>query len=56
MAKLTKAMKAMAAKLPDTKDPQPLGKAVEILKGFPARKFDPECRDPHAPGDRPGSG
>lgn len=40
MAKPTKAMKAMAAKVPSTREPQPLAKAVEILKGFPARKFD----------------
>lgn len=40
MVKLTKAMKAMAEKLPSSKEPLPLEKAVEILKGFPARKFD----------------
>lgn len=40
MPKLTKAMKAMAEKAPSSKDPQPLSKAVEILKGFPSRKFD----------------
>lgn len=40
MVKLTKAMKAMSENLPSAKDPQPLPKAVEILKGFPARKFD----------------
>jgi large subunit ribosomal protein L1 len=39
MAKHSKAMKEMAAKLPSN-EPQPLAKAVEILKGFPARKFD----------------
>jgi large subunit ribosomal protein L1 len=40
MARQTKAMKAMTAKVPSRKDPQPLAKAVEILKGFPSRKFD----------------
>ena len=40
MAKLTKAMKAMTEKVPAPTDPQPLNKAVEVLKGFPARKFD----------------
>lgn len=40
MVKLTKAMKVMAGKVPSSKDLQPLEKAVEILKGFPARKFD----------------
>ncbi len=40
MAKLTKAMKAMVEKAPSSKDPVPLAEAVEILKGFPARKFD----------------
>lgn len=40
MAKRTKAMKAMAEKVPAAGDPQTLSKAVEILKGFPARKFD----------------
>ena len=40
MVKTTKAMKAMAEKVPATKDPQPLSKALEILKTFPARKFD----------------
>ncbi|MFN3189793.1 MAG: 50S ribosomal protein L1 [Aureliella sp.] len=40
MARVTKAMKAMAEKVPSSKDPQSLEKAVEILKGFPARKFD----------------
>ncbi len=40
MVKQTKAMKAMSQKLPTTNDPQPLAKAVEILKGFPVRKFD----------------
>ncbi len=40
MSKLTKAMKAMAEQVPSSREPQPLAKAVEILKGFPARKFD----------------
>lgn len=40
MVKLTKAMKVMAGKVPSSKELQPLDKAVEILKGFPARKFD----------------
>jgi large subunit ribosomal protein L1 len=40
MVKQTKAMKAMSANVPSRKDPQPLAKAVEVLKGFPARKFD----------------
>lgn len=40
MAKQSKAMKAMAEKVPSATDPQPLEKAVEVLKGFPARKFD----------------
>lgn len=40
MVKLTKAMKAMVEKVPASGEPQPLSKAVEILKGFPARKFD----------------
>lgn len=40
MAKLSKAMKAMVAKAPQTKDPLPLLQALEILKSFPARKFD----------------
>ncbi|MCR9294146.1 MAG: 50S ribosomal protein L1 [bacterium] len=40
MVKQSKAMKAMAAKVPSSKDPQTLSKAVEILKGFPTRKFD----------------
>lgn len=40
MAKPSKAMKAMAEKVPSSKDPQSLEKAVEVLKGFPARKFD----------------
>lgn len=40
MVKLTKAMKSMSEGLPSSKDPQPLTKAVEILKGFPPRKFD----------------
>ncbi|MCA9181551.1 MAG: 50S ribosomal protein L1, partial [Planctomycetales bacterium] len=33
-------MKAMNAKTPETNAPMPLAQAVEILKGFPARKFD----------------
>ncbi len=40
MVKLSKAMKAMVAKAPQTKDPLPLVQAIEILKSFPARKFD----------------
>ncbi|MFK7735466.1 MAG: 50S ribosomal protein L1 [Pirellulaceae bacterium] len=40
MARITKAMKAMAEKTPSVNDPQTLEKAVEILKEFPARKFD----------------
>ena len=40
MVKLTKAMKAMTAVAPTEKTPLPLAQAVEILKGFPARKFD----------------
>lgn len=40
MVKTTKAMKAMVAKAPTSKDPLPLANAVEILKSFPARKFD----------------
>ncbi len=38
MVKLTKAMKAMAEKAPE--GPLPLAEAVEVLKSFPARKFD----------------
>ncbi|MEC8558288.1 MAG: 50S ribosomal protein L1 [Planctomycetota bacterium] len=40
MARVTKAMKAMAEKLSSVKAPQPLPTAVELLKSFPARKFD----------------
>ena len=40
MARITKAMKAMAEKASTAAEPQPLEKAVEILKSFPARKFD----------------
>lgn len=40
MVKTTKAMKAMVAKAPTSKDPLPLADAVAILKTFPARKFD----------------
>ncbi len=40
MVKSTKAMKAMAAKAPSSKDPLPLADAIAILKSFPARKFD----------------
>ncbi len=40
MVKLTKAMKAMVAKAPTTTTPLPLVQAIEILKSFPARKFD----------------
>ena len=40
MARQSKAMKVMAQKAPASLEPQPLAKAVEILKGFPARKFD----------------
>jgi large subunit ribosomal protein L1 len=40
MPKLTKAMKAMAEKAPKSTDPLPLAQAIEILKSFPARKFD----------------
>ena len=40
MGKMTKAMKAMSAKAPATKTPLPLAQAIEILKSFPARKFD----------------
>jgi large subunit ribosomal protein L1 len=40
MVKLTKAMKSMAEKAPKSKNPLPLAEAIEILKSFPARKFD----------------
>jgi large subunit ribosomal protein L1 len=40
MVKSTKAMKAMAAKAPSSKDPLALADAIAILKSFPARKFD----------------
>lgn len=40
MVKLTKAMKVMTAKAPSTKAPMPLAQAIDILKSFPARKFD----------------
>jgi large subunit ribosomal protein L1 len=40
MVKISKAMKAMNAKAPATKSPLPLAQAIEILKSFPARKFD----------------
>lgn len=40
MPKTTKAMKAMLGKTPKSKDPLPLAQAIEILKSFPARKFD----------------
>jgi len=40
MVKATKAMKAMLTKAPPGKDPVPLQQAVEVLKQFPARKFD----------------
>jgi large subunit ribosomal protein L1 len=40
MVKTTKAMKAMVAKAPTSKDPLPLADAIAILKSFPARKFD----------------
>ncbi len=40
MGKISKAMKAMVAKAPSTPTPLPLMQAVEILKSFPARKFD----------------
>ncbi len=40
MVKLTKAMKAMVAKAPTSKDPLPLADAIAILKSFPSRKFD----------------
>ncbi|MCA9190917.1 MAG: 50S ribosomal protein L1 [Planctomycetales bacterium] len=33
-------MKAMLGKTPKSKDPLPLAQAIEILKSFPARKFD----------------
>jgi large subunit ribosomal protein L1 len=39
MVKATKAMQAMATKAPG-KTPLPLAQAVEVLKGFKARKFD----------------
>ncbi|MEZ6137131.1 MAG: 50S ribosomal protein L1 [Pirellulaceae bacterium] len=40
MVKLSKAMKAMVAKAPTSKDPLPLADAINILKSFPNRKFD----------------
>lgn len=40
MVKLTKAMKSMTENLPSSKEILTLEKAVEILKGFPTRKFD----------------
>jgi large subunit ribosomal protein L1 len=40
MARITKAMKAMTAKNPQGKTPVNLKEAVDILKGFAARKFD----------------
>jgi large subunit ribosomal protein L1 len=40
MAKATKAMKAMLTKAPSGKDPVSLQQAVDVLKQFPARKFD----------------
>ena len=40
MAKLSKRMKKMEAKLPKTKDPIPLTDAVRILKEFNTTKFD----------------
>ncbi len=40
MVKFSKAMKAMIAKAPATSTPLPLAQAIEILKNFPARKFD----------------
>ncbi|QDV22764.1 50S ribosomal protein L1 [Aureliella helgolandensis] len=40
MVKISKAMKAMVAKAPQSKDPLPLAEAISILKSFPARKFD----------------
>jgi len=40
MVKATKAMKAMLTKAPPGTDPVPLQQAVEVLKQFPARKFD----------------
>ncbi len=39
MVKLTKAMKAMTEKVPGD-NPVPLAQADEVLKSFPARKFD----------------
>jgi len=40
MVKATKAMKAMLTKAPPGQDPVSLQQAVEVLKQFPARKFD----------------
>lgn len=40
MVKQTKAMKAMAEKTPPADELQTLAQAIEILKSFPARKFD----------------
>jgi large subunit ribosomal protein L1 len=40
MVKLTKRMKAMRAKAPDTKTPRPLAEAVSLLKTFNTTKFD----------------
>lgn len=40
MVKLSKAMKAMNAQAPAAATPLPLAQAIEILKAFPARKFD----------------
>lgn len=40
MAKVSKRMKAMEAKLPKTKEPLPLAQAVKILKEFNTTKFD----------------
>jgi large subunit ribosomal protein L1 len=40
MVKLSKAMKSMVAKNPKGKTPVSLKEAVDVLKGFPTRKFD----------------
>ncbi len=38
--KLTKRMKAAAAKLPKSDTPLPLNEAIDVLKGFPPTRFD----------------
>ena len=40
MGKVSKRMKAMEAKLPETKAPMPLNEAVALIKQFNTTKFD----------------